>query len=129
MKFMTGHMYSFNQFRNTEITLVCMNKHFYPQLQATVTPAFIDDQVHPLEVDNCGVSLRNSRGGGHFSPGNFCWPTRKREAKKKGKMEKERKMVGGKLKMEGGKVTNWEEDFFFFFFAFTFENHRNLLCV
>ena len=55
-------------------------------------------------------------GGGRvclrdFSPGNCCWLT-KREARKKGKMEKKENCTreGEKLKMEGG----------FFFFSFHF---------
>ena len=68
-----------------------------------------------------------------FWSGNFSLPTRKKEARKKGKggenweEKKENcKKEGGKLKMEGGKVTKWGnvtkwgEDFFFFFFAFDF---------
>ena len=54
-----------------------------------------------------------------FWSGNFCWPTGKREARKKGKMEqKRRKIKKGKGKMGGGKVTKWGEDLFFFAFHF-----------
>ena len=58
----------------------------------------------------------------YFSLGNFCWPTRKRGVRKKGKMGRKRKIWkgrGGKLKMEWkngrGKVWRRAEDFFFFF--------------
>ena len=54
--------------------------------------------------------------------GIFCWPTGKREAREKGKMEKERR------KIEKGKVENWkwkgknykmgERTLFFFYFFF-----------
>ena len=68
----------------------------------------------------------------HFSLGNFCWTTGKREGRKKretGKEKKEnRKREGWKLKMEGGKVTKWGENFFFFFFfAFHFSK-TNEIC-
>ena len=70
----------------------------------------------------------HNRQGAECSPrdfwlGNFCWPTGKKEAKKKGKgwkIEKKKencKRERGKLKMEGGKVRKW---FFFFFFFFCF---------
>ena len=53
----------------------------------------------------------------NFWPGNFCWPTGKKEARKK--MEK-----GGKWRRkENGrreKLKNEERTFFFFFFAFHF---------
>ena len=55
-----------------------------------------------------------------FWPGNFCWPTGEKEARKKGERggnweeKKENcKREGGKLKMEGGKVTKWGEHFCF----------------
>ena len=82
---------------------------------------------------------RNSWGGGrgqsaprHFSPGNFCWPTRKRE--RQGKMEKKKKRrkikESGKFEMEGKKLQNEKRTFFFFFFCFfTFQNHWNLFWV
>ena len=45
----------------------------------------------------------------------------------------EKKKQGGKLEIEGGKVTNRGEDFFFFFFffslLFTFQNDWNLFWV
>ena len=62
-----------------------------------------------------------------FWPGIFCWPTGKKEARKKEKggenweEKKENcKREGGKLKMEGWKVTKLGEDLFFFAFAFHF---------
>ena len=99
-----------------------------------------------------GQQWGNSRGAGagsrgqsapqHFLSGNFCGPTGKRGARKKGKMEKKKKenwkREGGKLKMEGGKVQNKERTFyfylfiylfFFFFSLFTFQNHWNLFWV
>ena len=91
---------------------------------------------------------RDSRGQGgrvppcHFSPGNFCWPTTKREARKKGKMEKKRKknQKKGKWKIENGRGKSdkmrrrpWGPFFFpsssFFFFLLTFQNHWNLFWV
>ena len=67
----------------------------------------------------------NSWGGQgapwHFSPGNFWWPSGKREARKKGRMEKKRR------KINKGKVENWKwkeehykmkRDPFFFFSLF-----------
>ena len=55
---------------------------------------------------------RNSRGPGAqgqsplhprgFSPGNFCWPTGKREARKKGEMENKRRTI------LTGKVEYWK---------------------
>ena len=57
-----------------------------------------------------------------FSPGNFCWSTGKREARKKGKMENkiEKNCIreGGKLKTDGGKYENGQRIFFFFLFFF-----------
>ena len=54
--------------------------------------------------------------------GNFCWPARKREARKKGKMEKKRRKIkkkeGGKLKMEEENYKMSKGPFFFFFFFF-----------
>ena len=71
-------------------------------------------------IDISGVTGGGGAGGRvpprDFWPGNFCWPTGKKEARKKGvkieKKEKNCKTKGGKLKMEGEKVTNWGEDFF-----------------
>ena len=105
-------------------------------------------------TDGIGVLLCTSNsgitGGGvgmaggqsaprHFWPGNFCWSIGKREARKTGKLEKKRRKIekgkGGKLKLEGAKVTKWGEDFFFFFFfffcfsLFTFQSHWNLFWV
>ena len=71
----------------------------------------------------------HNRGGGRVPPrdfwlGNFCWPTRKKKARKKGKRgknweeKKENcKREGEKLKVEGGKVRKWGEDPFFFCFS------------
>ena len=96
----------------------------------------------------CGEQWRNRRGGA--GPGNFCWPTGKKEARKKGKRgenweeKKENcKREGGKLKrlkregeilkMEGGKVkkwTKWRDDLFFFFFACHFSKPLKFgLCL
>ena len=57
----------------------------------------------------------------HFSSGNFCWPTGKREGRKKGKMEKKRRKIE-RGKAEKRKVTKWRmrRDFFkIFFFCFS----------
>ena len=46
-----------------------------------------------------------------------CWEKRGKEKMEKEAEKKEnRKREGVKLKMEGGKVRKWREDFFFFFF-------------
>ena len=66
----------------------------------------------------------------HFWQGNFCWPTGKREAKKKGKWRRKRRKEGksqkGRWKIENGrreiKLQN-EERRFFFLLLFTFQNH------
>ena len=51
----------------------------------------------------------------HFSPGNFYWPTGKREGRKKGKWGKRRKIE----KREGGKLKIVQyEDFVLFCFVF-----------
>ena len=62
----------------------------------------------------------------HFSLGNFCWPTGKREARRKRENAEEKKenwkRKGGKLKMEGRRVTiQNEERTFFFFLLLTFQ--------
>ena len=60
----------------------------------------------------------------HFSPGNFCWPTGKRETRKKRKMEKKRrKILKGKVKSwkwKGYQLQNEERPPFFFSFFFLF---------
>ena len=78
-------------------------------------------------------------GGGRvpprdFRPGNFCWPTGKKEARKKEKgvkiEKKRRKIVKGKVenwKWKVEKLQNEERTFFFFFLAF--QNHYNLFWV
>ena len=79
----------------------------------------------------------NSQGGSaplDISLGNFCWPTGKREGKKRGKMEKKRRKIEkGRWKIENGrrKVIKWWEDplFFLSFLLFTFENHWKLFWV
>ena len=89
--------------------------------------AYKKNRAAPYQWRNRGVS--GVQGGQSaprdFWPGNFCWPTGKKEAREKGvKIEnwlrienKRRKIVreGGKLKMESGKVTKCGKDFFFFF--------------
>ena len=76
----------------------------------------------------CRIQWRNRHAGegGRVPPetcdgGNLCWPTGKKEARKKGIMEKKRrKMVKRKVenwKWKEGKVTKWGEDFFFFHFS------------
>ena len=67
---------------------------------------------------------RNNRGGGgagrrvppwHFSPGKFCWHTGKREARKKGRLEKKRRKKIGKGKEENLQNEEKTKTFFFFF--------------
>ena len=95
--------------------------------------------MHHFEINNYNFQWRNRRGWGgqsaprDFWPVNFCWPTGKKEGRKKGKeveIEKKRR------KILNGKVENWKwkveklqneqnEDKmmrgpFFFFFAFRF---------
>ena len=72
-----------------------------------------------------GTQCRNRRGGGRgsaprdFWPGNFCWPTGKKEAREKrgkwengeenGKMEKKRrKNVKGRWKIENGRKNSYK---------------------
>ena len=73
-----------------------------------------------------------------FWPGNFCWPIRKREARKKRENgEKRRKIEKGKVeiwKCMEEKLQNEGRTFFFFlpfffFLLFTFKNHWNLFWV
>ena len=71
----------------------------------------------------------------HFSPGNFCWSTGKRGARRKGKMERkegkfEREQVEN-WKWKGNNYENEQMTFFFFFFFFffcfsLFETNENL---
>ena len=73
---------------------------------------------------------RNRRGqAGRVPPppdfwlGNFCWPTRKREARKKVRQGKKVKMGQKRKKIGKGKVEHWkwkEEKLTFFFFFFCF---------
>ena len=88
-----------------------------------------------MDMRPCCIQWRNKRGGGgrggrvlprDFWQGNFCYPTGKKEARKKGERgenwegrKENYKREGGKLKTEGGKVTKWG-GYFFFFFAFNF---------
>ena len=109
---------------------------------------FLQNNVYIL---NSGITGGGGAGGRvlpwHFSPGNFCRPTRKRGARKKRKMERKRRKIwkgrGGKLKMEGERVWKWEIFYFLFFLIFlfyfyllllffffvTFWNHWNLFGV
>ena len=60
-------------------------------------------------------------GGGHFSLGNFCWPTGKRKARENGEEKKEnrkREREGGKWKGKMRGVFLLFSFFFFFFFFF-----------
>ena len=85
---------------------------------------------HESWVAISGITAGGGGGRGgrvplwHFSPGNFCWPTRKREANKNGKMEKKRKSKKGmeNLKWKGEKLQNekMRRGFFFFFFLIIF---------
>ena len=64
-----------------------------------------------------------------FWPGNFCWPTGKKEARKKGKRGENWEEKKENCKREGGKVTKWGEDlrtffFFFFFLLLTFQTTK-----
>ena len=61
----------------------------------------------------------------HFSPGNFCWPIRKRQGRQKGKWRRRKIKKGGgegRLKIENGRRKSYKvrRGPFFFFFAFHF---------
>ena len=70
------------------------------------------------------IQWRNRRWAGgqstprDFWPGNFWWPTGKKDENLEEKKEN-CKREGGKLKMEGGEFTKWGQDFFFSFFKTT----------
>ena len=75
---------------------------------------------------------RNMQGGVppiDFWPENFCWPTGKKGARKKGKrgeIEKKREIAKGKVengKWKVEKLQNEERSFFFFFFFSFFASH------
>ena len=84
---------------------------------------------HKIQLKVC-VATSGVTGGGRVPPWqfpseNFCWPTGKTEARKKGKSkESSRKIVKGKVenvKRKGGGSMKWAEDLFFFppcFFLF-----------
>ena len=87
---------------------------------------------------------RNRRAAGgrvppwHFSPGNFCWPTRKkrgkeeREKRENGEEKKEHLKGKGKrwkIENKGENGWKWIEDFFLFFWLYSFWNHWNLFGV
>ena len=59
------------------------------------------------------------------------WEKRRKEKRETGEEKKENKKRGGwKLKMEGGKVTKWGENFSYFFFCFSlFKNQWNLFWI
>ena len=98
----------------SRITITQSHTH---TMQDTHTHKAVTGRVEAKKV----LSRRRQSEYRDFWLGNFCWPTRKREARKKresGEEKKEnQKREGGKLKLEGGKVTKWKwgEDFFFFF--------------
>ena len=84
-------------------------------------PIFCQFFLSEEELCPSGVTGRGQGGRvppRDFWPGNFCWPTGKRQASKKGKMEQKGR------KSEKGKVENWkwkeerlqnEERTFFFY--------------
>ena len=82
----------------------------------------------PVLVTCSSMQWRNTGGGGggqsaprHFSPENFCWPTGKREARKKGKIERKKgKSTKGRWKIEKGTRKSYQmRRRHFFFFSFT----------
>ena len=94
-----------------------------------LTPAHLITNITSFMFKIAAASDVTGRGAEcplrDFWPGNFCWPTGKKEARKKGKRgenweeKKENcKREGGKWKLE--KVTKWGEGPFFFFFFFFF---------
>ena len=99
-------------------------------------PLYTIDKMSKLDLPS-GVTARGQSAPQHFSPGNFCWPTSKREAWKKGKMEKKRRKIErGRWKIENWrrKSYKWGEDLFL---LFTFpkmgtfyreKNQEKLLC-
>ena len=84
----------------------------------------------------CKLSTFEGAGGQSsprdFWPGNFYWPTGKREAEKIGKMEQKRRKIGKKerwkiengKRKEGGKVKNEERTFLF---VWVYQNGNFLL--
>ena len=77
---------------------------------------------------NSGITVG---GGAECSPDtshqeNFCWPTWKRETRKKGKMEKkEGKSKKGRWKIANGRRKSYKMRSL----LFTFQNHQNLFWV
>ena len=73
-----------------------------------------------------GTSGVTDRGGRvpprHFSPGNFCWPTREKVARKKGgKLEEKKENLKGKRwKIENGRGKGMKKRRGLFFFVFVF---------
>ena len=104
---------------------------------------FVTRMIYYITVKTCFKSIKGSRilnswWGGRapltFVTGNFCCLyTRKREARKKGKLDRKRKkiVVGmvGNLKWKGKKAKNEQRDFFFFFFYFAFHFLKPLKLV
>ena len=101
---------------------------------------FVSSTFLPVNMGYWKNQWRNRRGGGargqstptHFWPGNFCWPSGKREARNREIGEKD----GGKLKMEGGQVKSYKMTIGFLliiillsFFLFIFHNQWNLFWV
>ena len=93
--------------------------------------------LHSLTLRQWHNRWGGARGcRGQSSPWNFCWPTGKRGARKKGKMERKRRKIwkgrGGKLKMSSRsffKLFFCFVLFVCFFFAFHFLKHWNLFGV
>ena len=94
--------------------------------------------VRAHHAHGSGVTGRGQSAPWHFSLGIFCWPTGKRQTRKKGKIERWR----GKKGIWKGRVTNWKwrekwwkwaEDLFFFLVTFFllvfFWNHWNVFGV
>ena len=77
-----------------------------------------------LAVLGCSGITTGGGGGksspGHFSTGYFCWPTGKREARKKGEMEKKRRTIEKKKKKMRGPFCFLFCFVLFFLFVFFF---------
>ena len=91
--------------------------------------------MNQIIVGHCRRASDVKAGGGewaecpwYFSPGNFCWPTGKREARKNEEWRrKEGKSKKGRWKIENGRgkcykmrMRKWGKDYFFSFLFFFF---------
>ena len=109
-----------NQFHNFVLNLVLVLLIHISSNKHSPSP-FLHQIVAKMVKNHSKWQWHNSRGQStpwHFSLGNFCWPTRKREVRKKGKMEKKRRKIKkGRWKIENGRRKGYK---IFFFSIFSF---------